>query len=31
VKPVIRRTLQSLADLDEIWAYIARDSEFQEK
>lgn len=29
MKPVIRRTLQSLADLDEIWAYIARDSEFQ--
>ena len=27
--PVIRRSLQSLADLDEIWAYIARDSEFQ--
>ena len=29
MKPVIRRTLQSLSDLDEIWAYIARDSEFQ--
>ena len=29
MKPVIRRSLQSLADLDEIWTYIARDSEFQ--
>lgn len=29
MKPVIRRSLQSLADLEEIWAYIARDSEFQ--
>lgn len=29
MKPVIRRSLQSLADLEEIWSYIARDSEFQ--
>ncbi len=29
MKPLIRRSLQSLADLDEIWEYIARDSEFQ--
>jgi len=27
VKPVIRRTLQSWADLDEIWVYIAHNSE----
>ncbi len=29
MNPVIRRSLQSLADLDEIWSFIARDSEFQ--
>ena len=29
MNPIIRRSRQSIVDLDEIWDYIARDSEFQ--